>query len=939
MDMIEVAYKEHSESIGITESKESVGYKEQIEVTHTVEESTDIGYEERVEFVEIVEEEATRIDVDEMFPAFGEANTLLKHSILNDRELADQHPITAITGLRDELNDIKALKSVYSNKANHADYYLWDDENPNKEIRTGYFVTISADTNHINICNSDGSDVFGVTIGEAAFIGNQNDVERDYKYGLVANSGLVAVRCESDIEVGDYVVSNNFGFGKKSTGEYGYYVFVIDNISGIRCAVIGLGVSANQMSYLGREVEDVSARVHNAETNIATAINVANSAYNFCLDLDNFKVEITEKTDEAIEKADQALSTTDKYGSQIQEAVKTSEQAKIIANSAIASAESIRVEAVSVANNALSNVNKLVDDMKPISTWVDIETGNVGAEYLVNYIQDGVATKSEVQVAESNTQIALAEALANAKYLQTLVSTIDKYNVGKYSTAYELTREQASNILEKDIIYVPTVDHSETYSDLTQEFSKTYYYTWDGTKWIESNAPYVLFSSVYVTGNDKSLYWYTGDEDVTDETTGDVYGDGTLYKWENGKWMAVATLEGNVTSREVSLVRQQSNEISMTVSGLQGNMANLTERVDEHGASITTLTTWQGETDTKMATIESTANDASASIAMVVQNTDGDKKINAASIVAAINDSDSSVVIEADRIDLNGYVTISNLENGTTTINGACITTGAIQSSNYVADTSGMKLTLSDGTWDSPHFKIDSTGQITATSGQIANWDIKGDGLWTETDKFSIWLTGASEYGQNVFAVQDKTKNTYPFVVKSDGSLYATNADIEGKIKATSGEIGGCTIADGKLQVAAANITSGTINSARIPNLSAGKITTGTLNAANVTISNLSVSKLTAGTNSNKITLTDADVKGKITATSGKIGGWELFTNYEDQWLYGVSTVSGTKYEALISPIGVHIRKNGGTNGLYRLIRWVDLADSLGVPETDLLSV
>lgn len=63
-------------------------------------------------------------------------------------------------------------------------------------------------------------------------------------------------------------------------------------------------------------------------------------------------------------------------------------------------------------------------------------------------------------------------------------------------------------------------------------------------------------------------------------------------------------------------------------------------------------------------------------ISLVVEETSGGNAIKAASIVAAINDAGSSVVISADHINLNGYVTasqlatqkarIDNLLNGTT---------------------------------------------------------------------------------------------------------------------------------------------------------------------------------------------------------------------------------------------------------------------------------
>ena len=56
------------------------------------------------------------------------------------------------------------------------------------------------------------------------------------------------------------------------------------------------------------------------------------------------------------------------------------------------------------------------------------------------------------------------------------------------------------------------------------------------------------------------------------------------------------------------------------------------------------------------------------------------------------------------------------------------VTAGTIQSNNYLESkgSEGMKLSLSDGSWDSANFKIDTTGNITATGGTLGGWDFDG---------------------------------------------------------------------------------------------------------------------------------------------------------------------------------------------------------------------
>ena len=172
-----------------------------------------IESEETTEVVEIEAVEEIEVEVGESVGWVGGDST--RHYSLYGRDEPDQHPITSIIGLREELNNIEALDVVYSNERNQANYYLWEDRNALQEDRIGYFVSACSDINQIKICTSE-NDVFGVTVDGAGFIGGQDNVVRDIKYGLVVTTGIAHVRCESDIAVGDYVISNDYGYAKKN---------------------------------------------------------------------------------------------------------------------------------------------------------------------------------------------------------------------------------------------------------------------------------------------------------------------------------------------------------------------------------------------------------------------------------------------------------------------------------------------------------------------------------------------------------------------------------------------------------------------------------------------------------------------------------------------------------------------------------------------------
>lgn len=195
-------------------------------------------------------------------------------------------------------------------------------------------------------------------------------------------------------------------------------------------------------------------------------------------------------------------------------------------------------------------------------------------------------------------------------------------------------------------------------------------------------------------------------------------------------------------------------------------------------------------------------------------------------------------------------------------------------------------------------------GDITITSGGIDNgnvgdWTVDANGLNNGTTK-SILLS-AGGIGKSNLKVNNNapTNNSNGwtiyangnFGVDTKGNLFANNATIEGTIKATSGEIGGCKITeDGKLEVPAANIT-GTLTADKIDvsniEIDAAQITSGTIASARIgdatitsaKIKSLAVSKINGGTNSNNITFSgNINCTGDITcsnllATGGSIEG------------------------------------------------------------------
>lgn len=90
----------------------------------------------------------------------------------------------------------------------------------------------------------------------------------------------------------------------------------------------------------------------------------------------------------------------------------------------------------------------------------------------------------------------------------------------------------------------------------------------------------------------------------------------------------------------------------------------------------------------------------------------------------------------------NIYVTNKTTINGgrieTGTVTADAIAADAIVSKNYVKDSTGSFLNLADGSFDSKYLKWDSTGAITATSGNIGGLSLKNGVLSSQTEAYLL---------------------------------------------------------------------------------------------------------------------------------------------------------------------------------------------------------
>lgn len=96
-------------------------------------------------------------------------------------------------------------------------------------------------------------------------------------------------------------------------------------------------------------------------------------------------------------------------------------------------------------------------------------------------------------------------------------------------------------------------------------------------------------------------------------------------------------------------------------------------KADSITSSVSSTYATKGELSTAKSEIEQTTDSITSTVS---------KKVGNNEIISKINQSAETVTIKANKLDLNGYVTVSDLKTaGKTTINGSNITTGTIDAS------------------------------------------------------------------------------------------------------------------------------------------------------------------------------------------------------------------------------------------------------------------
>lgn len=242
--------------------------------------------------------------------------------------------------------------------------------------------------------------------------------------------------------------------------------------------------------------------------------------------------------------------------------------------------------------------------------------------------------------------------------------------------------------------------------------------------------------------------------------------------------------------------------------------------------------------------------DARGNVTMKASNITG--YVGNGNVISMINQSPESITINANKISLSGKNINLTSDNIT------------ISSTNFSVTKDG-KITAKEA---------DITGKITASSGTIGGWTIDTNSISGTSGNYKA-LISKSAIGQSdnvVFGVYDGSK--WSCYMDGVGKLYASNADIQGKITATSGSIAGYNIGSGGSY---SNAIYKRVDGSSSDYEVGMKATSGATDLAFYVKESTDNWANSTNTfyirNNGQLYAQDAVITGEINATSGNIGG------------------------------------------------------------------
>lgn len=470
------------------------------------------------------------------------------------------------------------------------------------------------------------------------------------------------------------------------------------------------------------------------------------------------------------------------------------------------------VSNVTEQDQKISQVTQTVDELNSkISDIADITTSQESTNAVVQFEDINQSEPIRVVVHPTSQNISYLYPRDNLYPSDTLYMPDRKIRFTNTTTS-----EDFDYTIPADLLYYD----ANTYDEFILDYDSQ-------TCVINKNVGYNADGSTYVLQTPQTLEFAYPSIELTD-------GDYTVsLPGYSNAYLFVRLMAQNIYTTQFATRAEMHSEISQTVEDI-----NIS--VDSKLENYSTTTQMTAAINLKAGEINQTVS----------------TKVGKDEVVSSINQTSESIRINANKVNLDGYVTITGLSGGTTTIDGSCLKTGTI---------------------DASLCNVTNINASNITSGTISASKISGG---------SLNLTGTNT-----------TIQSTNFNVDKNGNVVCSNATISGTITATSGTFQNCTITN-SCSVPASTI-SGTLATSTIPNLSANKITSGTMSA----------NRISGGT------LSGIDIDcGRLTASGtikGSSLGAQMYIGIDDSanGHYEIGNYTGKSFQLIVQHEGQYWRR------------------------------
>ena len=416
------------------------------------------------------------------------------------------------------------------------------------------------------------------------------------------------------------------------------------------------------------------------------------------------------------------------------------------------------IETVDEQNDKISTITQTVDDINSkISDISDITKADETTSAVVNLTDINESEPIMIKIHPTVNNISYLYPNTNLYpssnlYLKT--RTIRFYNL----TTHEIVKDY---ILPEDLLIYSSEIYDEFYLDYDSQTCKVIKrckYNADGTV------------STLSVAEEHNYTYPDGEINLTDgDYQVSILGYDYGYLFVRLMAKNIYTTQFFTKSETRTLINQTAQSINLSVSQTLSNYSTTQEM---------------------NSAIALSANEINSTVS---------QKVGKNEVISQINQSAEQIKISASKINLTGYVTISDLEiEGMTEINGSNITTGTInadlvktgklESLNYSANSEGTSIDMETGVIDTKNFKVDNLGNVTANNVTLNSGTFKGsiDTSQNCTVGNNLYVGNSSDNGSKYIYFSNNNYIRRYFV----GSLQMIRLQSSGAVNTSVGNMG-----------------------------------------------------------------------------------------------------------------------------------------------------